>query len=222
MNLSVVDVSDLLVIPKNKILKMAENGTIPTYKINGQFLFSLSELIEWTLINHYYIYPSLVSYALKEFNMNYITLFERGNLLYDVQNSGSPKEYDTIMKNIIIPKSSRLQDIERSLKVRNSLTIACLKTMYGALHPRNPLFCLHREESISILNFKNSFVIDDTRKSTINIVFINFNANAARHLLCRLLISYLCQSLDIAVHFEKKKNKEEFIELVKNIIKIQK
>lgn len=222
MNLSVVDVSDLLSIPKNKILKMAENGTIPTYKINGQFLFSLPELIEWTLINHYYIYPTLVSYALKEFNMNYITLFERGRLIYDIPNSGNPKEYDSIMKNIVIPQSSRIQDIERTLKVRNSLTIACLKTMYGALHPRNPLFCLHREESISILNFQNPFVIDDTRKSTINIVFINFNANAARHLLCRLIISYICQSLDVAVHFEKKRTKEEFVQLVKDIIKSQK
>lgn len=219
MNLSVVDVSNLLQISKTKILKMAENSQLPNYKINGQYFFSLSELIEWILINHNYIYPQIVSYALDEFNMNYITLFERGNIVYDIENSGSIKEYDSIIKNIQIPQSSRIEDIERTLKVRNSLTIASLKTTYAALHPRNPLFCLHKEESISLLTFKNSFTIDDTRKSIINTVFINFNANAARHLLCRLLISYICQSLDLAVFLEKKGSKIEFIELIKNIIK---
>lgn len=219
MNLSVVDVSNLLQISKTKILKLAENSQLPTYKINGQYFFSLSELIEWILINHNYIYPQIVSYALDEFKMNYITLFERGTIVYDIENSGSIKEYDSIIKNIKIPQSSRIEDIERTLKVRNSLTIASLKTTYAALHPRNPLFCLHKEESISLLTFKKSFIIDDTRKSTINTVFINFNANAARHLLCRMLISYICQSLDLAVFLEKKGSQTEFIELIKNIIK---
>lgn len=219
MNLNVSEVSDLIQIPKSKIIKMAVNSQIPTYKINGQYLFSLAELIEWTLINHNYIYPQIVSYALLEFNMNYLTLFERGKIVYDINNSFNTKEYDTIIKNIEIPKSSKIEDIEKSLKVRNSLTIASLKTSYGALHPRNPLFCLHKEESISIVTFQKLFLIDDTRKSSINTVFINFNANAARHLLCRLIISYICQSLDLAVFLEKRKEKDEFIELIKKIIK---
>ncbi|MEJ5272755.1 MAG: helix-turn-helix domain-containing protein [Spirochaetota bacterium] len=219
MNLNVVEVSELLQIKKSKILKLAENSKIPTYKINGQYLFSLSEIIEWTLINHQFIFPQLIDYALNEFNMNFVILFERGNLVYDVINSGNPKEYDTIMKNIVIPQSARIVEIERSLKVKNSLTIASLKTTYAALHPRNPLFCLHKEESISIVNFQKSFEIDDTRRSIVNTVFINFNANAARHLLCRLLISYLCQSIDMALLLEKKENKDKFIELARQIIK---
>lgn len=219
MNLNVVEVSELLQIKKSKILKLAESSKIPTYKINGQYLFSLSEIIEWTLINHQFIFPQLIDYALNEFNMNFVILFERGNLVYDVINSGNPKEYDTIMKNIVIPQSARIVEIERSLKVKNSLTIASLKTTYAALHPRNPLFCLHKEESISIVNFQKSFEIDDTRRSIVNTVFINFNANAARHLLCRLLISYLCQSIDMALLLEKKENKDKFIELARQIIK---
>ncbi|HPC37880.1 MAG TPA: helix-turn-helix domain-containing protein [Exilispira sp.] len=219
MNLNVVEVSELLQIKKSKILKLAESSKIPTYKINGQYLFSLSEIIEWTLINHQFIFPQLIDYALNEFNINFVILFERGNLVYDVINSGNPKEYDTIMKNIVVPKSARIEEIERSLKVKNSLTIASLKTTYAALHPRNPLFCLHKEESISIVNFQKSFEIDDTRRSIVNTVFINFNANAARHLLCRLLISYLCQSIDMALLLEKKEGKDKFIELAKQIIK---
>ncbi|MCR4422669.1 MAG: helix-turn-helix domain-containing protein [Spirochaetales bacterium] len=218
MNLSVVEVADLLQIPKSKILKLAETSKIPAYKINGQYLFSLSELIEWSLINHNYIFPQMVEHALNEFNMNFIVLFERGNLVYDIVNSISPKEYDNLMKNIAIPQSTRLEDIERTLKVKNSLTIACLKTSYAALHPRNPLFCLHKEESISIVNFQKSFEIDDTRRSKVNTVFINFNANAARHLLCRLIISYLCQSIDMAILLEKKEEKNKFIDLAKQII----
>lgn len=219
MNLNVVEVSDLLQIPKSKILKKTGNGEIPAYKINGQYLFSLKELIEWTLINHNYIYTQFVNKALEEFNMNFLTLFERGKLIYDVKNSGNMKEYDSIIQNISIPDSSRLDEIERTLKVKNSLTIASLKTSYGALHPRNPLFCLHKEESISILTFQKPFIIDDTRKSSIDKVFINFNANAARHLLTRLIISYLCQSIDVAVLFEKKKSKVDFINLMKQIFK---
>ena len=219
MNLNVVEVSELLQIKKSKILKLAESSKIPTYKINGQYLFSLSEIIEWTLINHQFIFPQLIDYALNEFNINFVILFERGNLVYDVINSGNPKEYDTIMKNIVVPKSARIEEIERSLKVKNSLTLASLKTTYAALHPRNPLFCLHKEESISIVNFQKSFEIDDTRRSIVNTVFINFNANAARHLLCRLLISYLCQSIDMALLLEKKEGKDKFIELAKQIIK---
>lgn len=219
MNLNVVEISELLQIKKSKIIKLAESSKIPTYKINGQYLFSLSEIIEWTLINHQFIFPQLIEYALSEFNMNFVILFERGNLVYDIPNSFNPKEYDTIMKNIVVPQSARIEEIERSLKVKNSLTIASLKTTYAALHPRNPLFCLHKEESISIVNFQKSFEIDDTRRSIVNTVFINFNANAARHLLCRLLISYLCQSIDMALLLEKKEGKDKFIELARQIIK---
>ncbi len=219
MNLNVVEVSELLQIPKNKVVKLADGYQIPNYKINGQYSFSLSELIEWTLINHNYIYSNLIHYALKEFNMNIVSLFERGTIHYDIQNSGNLKEYDNILKFASIPGSARIPDIEKSLKVKNSLTIASLKTNYGALHPRNPLFCFHKEESISILNFKNNFTIDDTRKSSINTIFINFNANAARHLLCRLIISYLCQSIDMALFLEQKKGKEDLITLITQIIK---
>ena len=150
MNLNVIEVSELLQIPKSKIVKLAESYQIPNYKINGQYLFSLSELIEWTLINHNYIYPNLIHYAIKEYNMNFITLFERGNLVYDIQNSGTQKEYENIIKYSLIPQNARIYDIEKSLKVKNSLTIACLKTNYGALHPRNPLLKL----------FVSSYVVD--------------------------------------------------------------
>lgn len=211
MELTVRDIMRLLEIDEETVIKMIENGRIPSYKINNRFMFNKAEIKEWALNNNVNVSSKILELSITGRPISLYELIKQGGIHRDVAGETSAQVIKNAAKIIPLPPEISADEAVFSLLEREEMMPTAIGRGLAMPHARNPLISdvEHERVSLCFLHDKADFgAIDGEAVSTL---FIVLSSKPARHLEIVSKISFLCRQEVFVTMLKQRPPDEEIL-----------
>lgn len=203
MQLKVKDLKDLLNINEKTLNEWIRDKNLPTYKINHQYHFNVTEIKEWVLKNN-------IPVSSRFFDMDSGSpldlplLIKKGGIFFDIDGE-TPME---VIKNAVnmmpIPPEVSKDMVTLSLLEREEMMPTAIGKGIAIPHPRNPIIADIGNESVTLCLLKKPVDFNAPDNERVTAMFIILSANSKRHLQILARISNLCRQNDLIDHIRSK------------------
>jgi PTS system nitrogen regulatory IIA component len=190
MQLTVKHVARIFNIPEAAVYRLIKKGQLPVYRINDQYRFNRSELVEWATLNKVNMAPS--SFLEPETEALLATriadALQAGGVFYDLPGLNKEEALRAVVEIIPLPADVERDFIFHMLLAREQLASTGVGEGIAIPHPRSPIL-LHVHTPLVSLCFLEKavdFGALDGKPVFALITIITANARQHLHLLSRL------------------------------------
>ncbi|HNX27179.1 MAG TPA: PTS sugar transporter subunit IIA [Phycisphaerae bacterium] len=213
MQLSVKDTARLLNVSEKTIYRWIKQQVIPVYKINEQFRFNRSELLEWATSRRIQVSPEIF----KETEQNGTLLpsladaFKAGGIFYRVGGDDTPSVLRAIVDVLNLPEEVDREFLYQVLMARETLGSTGIGDGIAIPHVRNPVVLHVSRPSISLCFLDNpiDFLAIDGQPVNTFFTLISPTVRAHLHMLSRL--GFVLQNKEFRSAIKKQAPREEII-----------
>ncbi|MBE0596738.1 MAG: helix-turn-helix domain-containing protein, partial [Desulfuromonadales bacterium] len=141
MNVSVKDAAGLLRVSEKTIYRWIKQEIVPAYKVNEQYRFNRSELLEWATSRRI----SVPAESLEEIETNAQPLpclgdaLEAGGIFYRIEGKGRSDVLTSVVQHLRLPDEVDRDYLQQVLIARERLASTGIGDGIAIPHPRNPV-----------------------------------------------------------------------------------
>lgn len=141
MNLSVRDAAALLRVSEKTIYRWVKQEIVPAYKVNEQYRFNRSELLEWATSRRI----SVPAESLQETESNAQPLptlgeaLEAGGIFYRIDGKSRREVLASVVQHLRLPDEVDRDYLHQVLTARERLASTGIGEGIALPHPRNPV-----------------------------------------------------------------------------------
>jgi PTS system nitrogen regulatory IIA component len=214
MQLSVKDTASLLNVSEKTIYRWIKQQVIPFYRINEQFRFNRSELLDWATSRRIQVSPEIFKEA-ETGNASLPSLSEAlktGGISYRVGGNDKPTVLRSIVDLLNLPEEVDREFLYQVLMARETLGSTGIGDGIAIPHVRNPVVLHVSKPSMSLcfLDHPIDFHAIDGQPVSIFFTLISPTVRAHLHMLSRL--GFVLQNKDFKAALKSQASREELME----------
>jgi PTS system nitrogen regulatory IIA component len=218
LDLTIKDISTLLLKSEKEIGKLVKNKEIPFFEINDKVLFNKQQIIEWALGKSIPLnissHKKMSEYQVKSLG----NLLNQDSFFYDCDFS--PSDYIASMVRMIdLEENADREVIIQLLMKREELMSTAIGNGISLPHPRIPLMVGKSKPLINIFFPENSLNIKSLDGKPVHTLILLISQSIRQHLSLLAHISYLLQKETFRFALENRLNYKEIIDIITHIEK---
>jgi len=157
MRLGIRDLSELLNISEKTIRRWIKQGDIPAYRINGQYRFNRTEILEWSTSRRINIAAKIFEAPEGEPVIGLADALVAGGIFYRVSGSDKESALKSVVEHMRLPEETDRTTLLQFLLARESMASTGIGDGIAIPHVRNP-FVLEVPQPIITLCFLESAI----------------------------------------------------------------
>lgn len=216
MDLTIKDISTLLLKPEKEIEKLIKNKEIPFQKINDRILFNKQQIIEWALGKNF---PLNISHHRKmsEYHVESLnTLLDHKTFFYNC-DFFETSYIEQMVKMIELEKSIDREVIIQLLKKREELMSTAIGNGISLPHPRIPLMVGRNKPLINFFFPKKKLEIKSLDEKPVHTLILIISQSIKQHLSLLAHMSFLLQKETFRFALESRLNYKEIIDIIAHL-----
>lgn len=216
MEIGVKEAAGLLDMSEKTIYRWIREQILPVYRINDQYRFNRSELLEWATSRRIKVSPEIFQEA-QDSKTPLPTLLDAlktGGIFYRVGGNDKPSVLQSIVDILNLPEAVDREFLYQVLMARESLGSTGIGDGIAIPHVRNPVV-LHVSKPSMALCFLDQTInfgaIDGQPVGTL-FMLISPTVRAHLHMLSRL--SFILQNQDFKTALKDQASREELMAML--------
>ncbi len=190
MQLSVRDAAGILNVSEKTIYRWIKQSVIPAYRINEQYRFNKTELLEWATSRRIQVSPTIFSEGESSATPlpSLTEALRAGGVAYRVEGKDQASVLRSIVDSLNLPEEVDREFLYKVLLARETLGSTGIGDGIAIPHVRNPVV-LHVSKPTVTLSFLErpiDFQAIDSKPVNILFTLISPSVRAHLHLLSRL------------------------------------
>lgn len=153
MQLSVQDVARFLNITEKTLYRMIRHGEIPAQKIQDQYRFNRTELLEWAMAHHKTMSPEFAQNEEKTSSARLpqlSTALKAGGIFYRLAGADKKSALRSLVTVLRLPQDADRDLLLKMLLARETLASTSIGEGVAVPHARNPLVLQVTEPQIAL------------------------------------------------------------------------
>ncbi|MCK9212766.1 MAG: PTS sugar transporter subunit IIA [Ignavibacteriaceae bacterium] len=216
MDLTIKDISVLLLKPEKEIQGLIKKKEIPFQTINDKLLFNKQQIIEWALSRNIPInisnHEKMSEYHVETLN----TILDENSFFYDCDLS--EKTYIEQMVNLIdLEKNVDKGIIVQLLKNREELMSTAIGNGISLPHPRIPLMVGKNKPLINFFFPKNPLDLKSLDEKPVHTIILMISQTIKQHLSMLAHLSFLLSQEAFRFALANRLNYKEIIDIISHI-----
>lgn len=214
MQLSVKDTAKILNVSEKTIYRWIKQQILPVYRINEQYRFNRSELLDWATSRRIQISPEIF----QETEQNKTPLpslsdaLKVGGISYRIGGNDKPSVLRSIVNTLNLPEEVDREFLYQVLMARETLGSTGIGDGIAIPHVRNPVVLHVSKPSITLcfLDHPIDFRAIDGHPVSILFTLISPTIRAHLHILSRL--GFVLQNKDFRTALKQQAAREDLME----------
>lgn len=221
MKLTVQDIARIFSLSEKTIYRWINQGDIPAYKINDQYRFNRTEIIEWAAAKRINFSPELF-----EDSENDATQFRSladslaaGGIFYRVGGNNKEDVLKEIVKIIRIPETVDSEFLYKVLVARENLGSTAVGEGIAIPHARMPLVLHVSQPLVSLCFLEEAVEYGALDGKPVFALFTIISPTIRSHLFLLARLSYLLRNEQFKELLYSQGNRNKIIEAVRDVEK---
>ncbi len=216
MDLTIKDISTLLLLPEKDIQSLVKKKEIPSQTINEKLLFNKQQIIEWALSRNIPIniskHKKMSEYHVETFN----TVLDQNSFYYDC--SFTEQLYIEQMVNLIaLEKTIDKGIIVQLLKSREELMSTAIGNGISLPHPRIPLMVGKNKPLVNFFFPKKPLELQSLDGKPVHTIILLISQTIKQHLSLLSHLSFLLSKETFRFALENRLIYKEILDIISHI-----
>jgi PTS system nitrogen regulatory IIA component len=214
MNLTVEDVTELFNVSEKTIYRWIKANGLPAYRVNNQYRFNRSDLLEWASARRVNMSPALLTADGAARSEPLPGLFEAltaGGVFYGIGGRDKASVLREMVELLRLPERVDREGLFQILLAREEMGSTAIGDGIAIPHARNPIVLNVTRPSITVCFLKRPIDFDALDGKPVQVLFtlISPTINVHLHLLSRL--SYVLRSSGFKNAIARQAEREEIL-----------
>jgi PTS system nitrogen regulatory IIA component len=228
MDLTLSDVANILKVSKKTIYRWIQQERIPAYRINHQFRFRESEILNWiaqqktNTTSSDQLATSTLAAASVPATRSRISapglfeLLKKGGIYYRVEGETAHDAISNAVEVITLPPELQRSVFLAALLERESLATTGIGGSVAVPHPRTPFALSVENQSVNLCFLQNAVDFDALDRKPVTALFLCLSADLRCHLNVLTKIGYLCQDRDFRSLLDRQTGRTQIMDFVES------
>lgn len=219
MKLTVQDIARIFSLSEKTVYRWVNQGDIPAYKINDQYRFNRTEIIEWATSKRINFSPELFDEPESETEpcRSLTDSLDAGGIFYRVSGKNKDEVLREIVKIIRIPENVDPEFLYKVLLARENLGSTAIGEGIAIPHARMPLVLHVSQPSISLCFLEEPVEFGALDGKPVSALFTIISPTIRSHLYLLARLSYVLRNEEFKQFLFKQGNRNEIIEKIRSI-----
>ena len=217
MRLTLKDLTELINVSEKTVRRWIKQGTIPAYRIQGQYRFNKSEILEWATSRQINITAHIFNEPEGVFVTSLADALSDGGIFYRVSGSDKESALKAVVENIRLPDNADRDMLLQFILAREAVSSTGIGDGIAIPHVRNPLV-LDVDQPIVTLCFLEKpidfFSLDD---KPVFCLFTIVAPTVRTHLYLLSRLAFALRNPDFKNAINNQNSRDEIIELCRRV-----
>jgi len=219
MRLSVKDIALFLNVSEKTIYRWVAEDKIPAYRVNDQFRFERSEIVEWAAANRVDVSPAACLEPDEEVLPfpSVTDALQTGGIFYRVEGRDSASALRAIVQALRLPRGVDPDFVFDILHVREQMGSTGVGDGIAIPHPRNPMLLHVDEPSVTLCFLEHPIEFGALDGKPVFALFTILSPTARAHLRLLSRISYALHDSCFRAAVQREANRETLFSELRRI-----
>lgn len=208
MQLNVRETASLLEVPEKNVLRWIRKDGLPAFKINEQYRFNRSEILEWA---HSRGIPVAAQSPTTAADILLAEALKTGGVHFDVGGTDMESVLNAAVSVMPLPEDVDKTFLLRVLVARESLGSTAIGSGVAIPHARNPIVLNIHQPVISLCFLKQPIEFGALDGKPVHTLFVIFSPTIGMHLNLLSRLSYALKQPSFSDAVARKAPREEII-----------
>lgn len=219
MNLSVKNAANILSVTEKTIYRWIKLELVPAYRVNGQYRFNQSELIEWATSRRMGVTPK----AFDEPDAAAIPLptltesLEAGGIIYRLDGDSRNSVLDNLVNNLRLSDGVDKEYLLKVLIAREDLASTGIGDGIAIPHPRNPVLLHTTQPTVTLAFLENPVNFHALDGLPVKALFCVISPTLRAHLHLLSMLSYALKNSSFRKAIEQTASREVIFNTLKKV-----
>jgi PTS system nitrogen regulatory IIA component len=219
MQLTVKHVARIFNIPEAAVYRLIKKGQLPVYRINDQYRFNRSELVEWATLNKVNMGSSVFlepeTEALPATRLS--DALQAGGIFYHLPGPSKEEALRAVVDIIPLPSDVERDFIFHMLLAREQLASTGVGEGIAIPHPRSPILLHVHTPLLSLCFLEKAVDFGALDGKPVFALFTIITANARLHLHLLSRLSFCLRNPGLRETLERRASREEILQQIARV-----
>jgi PTS system nitrogen regulatory IIA component len=218
MQLSVKDLAKLLNVSEKTIYLWIKEKSIPVHRIQDQYRFNKSELLDWATSHQIHISPRL--FQEPEHSEGLLTLYDalkHGGISYGLSGKDKPSVLRSIVNTLNLPEDVDRAFLYEVMMARETLGSTGVGGGIAIPHVRNPIVLHIDKPGVSLCFLEHPIDFQAIDGEPVNTIFTLISTTIKVHLHMLSRLSFLLRDKDFKKALKKQAAPEELLKVLRHV-----
>lgn len=219
MNTSVKDAAKILSVSEKTIYRWIKQEVMPVYRVNEQYRFNRSELLEWATSRRMGIAPEefLEPEAADTPLPTLIESLETGGVVYRLDGKTHHEVLARLVDELRLPEEVDRDYLLKVLKAREKLASTGIGNGIAIPHPRNPMLLHVTKPSVTLAFLENPVDFHALDKKPVHTLFCLISPTLRAHLHLLSKLSFALRDPGFKSAIEKQGSRDEIFSAMRKL-----
>ena len=219
MQLTVKHVARIFNIPEAAVYRLIKKGRLPVYRINDQYRFNRSELVEWATLNKVNMAPSVFLEPETEAipATRLADALQTGGIFYHLPGPSKEEALRAVVDIIPLPADIERDFIFHMLLAREQLASTGVGDGIAIPHPRSPILLHVHTPLLSLCFLEKALDFGALDGIPVFALFTIITANARQHLHLLSRLSFCLRDPRLREALDRRALREEILQKIARV-----
>ncbi len=216
MKLSVKDAANLLKVSEDVLYRWVKAGVLPAYRINEEYRFNRSELLEWAISRQMDISGDVFGDGrpARTAQSSLADALEAGDVLYAVEGEDKAAVLRGIIDVLSLPEEVDREFLYQVLLAREALGSTGIGGGIAIPHVRNPVILHLEQPAVTICFLKRPIDFQAIDGQPVHTLFLLITPTIRAHLHLLSRLGFVLRDKEVRAALGRQAPREELLELL--------
>jgi nitrogen PTS system EIIA component len=212
MRLGIKDLSELINVSEKTIRRWIKQGTIPAYRINGQYRFNRTEILEWSTSRRINIAAKIFEEPAGVPVTGLVDALVAGGIFYRVSGIDKESALKSVVEHMRLPEDTDRTALLQFLLARESMASTGIGDGIAIPHVRNPFVLDVPQPIITLCFLENAINFLSLDNLPVNCLFTIVAPTVRSHLYLLSRLSFALRIPAFKKSIKEQASREEILE----------
>jgi PTS system nitrogen regulatory IIA component len=217
MRLTIRDLTELLNVSEKSVRRWIKQGTIPAYRIQGQYRFNKSEILEWATSHRINTAANIFTEPEGVPVTGLADALTAGGIFYRVTGSDKESALKAVVDNIRLPDDTDRAMLLQFLLAREAVASTGIGDGIAIPHVRNPLVLNVHQPLITLCFLEKAIEFLSLDGQPVFCLFTIVAPTVRTHLYLLSRLAFALRNPDFKNAIKNQSSRDEIIELGRKV-----
>jgi PTS system nitrogen regulatory IIA component len=217
MRLTIKDLTELLNVSEKSIRRWIKQGTIPAYRIQGQYRFNKSEILEWSTSRKINVTANIFAEPEGVPVIGIADALAAGGIFYRINGSDKESALKAVVENIRLPDDADRSLLLQFLLAREAVASTGIGDGIAIPHVRNPLVLNVHQPIITLCFLEKAIEFLSLDGQPVFCLFTIVAPTVRSHLYLLSRLAFALRNPAFKNAIKNQSSRDEIIELARQV-----
>ena len=214
MRLTIKDLSELLSVSEKTIRRWIKEGSIPAYRINGQYRFNRTEILEWSTSRRLNAPVEIFQEPESAQMMSLTEALTTGGVCYRISGSDKQSALKAVVEVLRLPDDADRGYLLQFLLAREAMASTGIGDGIAIPHVRNPIVLHVPQPMVTLCFLEKPINFLSLDGQPVNCLFTIVAPTVRSHLFLLSRLSFVLRDADFKLAIKEQRPREEILQKV--------